>query len=105
MDLDFYQRFKTAIEDMDKYGEEYALARANSYHAQEMDKVILSRIQSSFGEIPVSRAEVMAKGSNEYEEQLLKTKELVYLEHSLKNKLEFFLLGPPRHMRVIRRPC
>jgi len=88
MDLDFHSRFKTAIEEMDKYGEEYALAKSKSYYTQEMSKVILSRIQSSFGDIAVSKAEVLAKASQDYEKHLKDTEKAVYLEHSIKNKLE-----------------
>lgn len=88
MNLDFHQRFKDSIEEMRVAGEKYALAKADSYYRQEMSKVILSRIQSSLGEIAVSKAEVLAKAHPDYEKHLKETAEAIKLEHQLKNSLE-----------------
>ena len=88
MDLDFYERFKNSVEEIKTSGDKYALARADSYYRQEMSKVILSRIQTSFGDIPVSKAEIKARASEEYQKHLEETAEAIKLEHIAKNALE-----------------
>lgn len=88
MDLDMHSRFKQAIDSIQKYGDLHATARAKSYYMQGMEKVILSRIQISFGDIPVSRAELRARASEEFEKHLKETSEAIENEHKLKNALE-----------------
>jgi hypothetical protein len=88
MDLDFYNRFKKSIEEIELAGNGYADARAKSYYLQEMSKVILSKIQKSLGEIPVGRAEIQARASEDYEKHVFETSEAIKQEHIWKNKLE-----------------
>ena len=73
---------------MDKMGEEYAIARQKSYHSQEMSKVILARLMLAQGEIPVSRAEISARASKDYEQHIIETAEAIRNEQAIKNKLE-----------------
>ena len=86
--MDFHSRFKDSIQEIKTKGDEYSLARSKSYYAQEMCKVILARIQTSFGDIAVGRAEVMARASTDYETHIKETAEKIRLEHQTKNDLE-----------------
>jgi len=88
MNNDFYVRFKQSIQEIQDAGDKYAIARADSYYRQEMSKVILSRLQIACGEIPVSKSELQARASQDYEAHLKETAEAIKKEHKLKNALE-----------------
>lgn len=88
MDLDFHARFKQSLNKLKTTGEAYALARKKSYYMQEMKKVVRSRIQNSFGDVPMSRSEMMSYASADYEKHLQETAEAIYQEEKVSNDKE-----------------
>lgn len=89
MDLDFHARFKNSIAEYEKTGEDYALAKAESWRAQELGGTMLAR---AMAELPtggsIEQRKIDAKNSQSYQAYLKETSDLIYKEHSLKVKME-----------------
>ena len=88
MNTDFYAKFKAVIQDIETVGEEYALAKAESWASQELKGSILASIINRSPEKAVSRAELDARASDDYQKHIEETKEKIRKELSLKAKYE-----------------
>ena len=58
---------------MEKAGNLYAEAKGQSWQMQELKGSILASLISKQGEIPVSKAEIIAKGSEDYKQYILES--------------------------------
>lgn len=89
MDLDFHSRFKNSIVEFEKVGEEYALAKAESWRAQELANTMLSQaMQAGPKEGSFEQRKLDAKNSESYTAYLKETAQLIYKENSLRVKME-----------------
>ena len=88
MDLDWKDKFKDAYIKIKTVGEEYAEAKGQSWQMQELKNTVLSKLIRSQGEIPVSKAEVIAKSSSEYEEYIQAVGQAITKELRLKAQYE-----------------
>lgn len=89
MDLDWADLFKKLTQEIDQTGKAYAEAKANSWYAQEMKSALLSKLMNSYGDdIPVSRAEIKAKASDDYSKFLVESRILMELEGKTKSSYE-----------------
>jgi len=90
MDIDFYHKFKDTVEEIEKVGNEYAIAKADSWKLQELKGSMLASIIKSLGEIPVSKAEIQAKTNPDYLRHIDETAEAIKKELQLKARYEMF---------------
>ena len=87
MELDFQQRFRDIITKMDAVGQEYALAKGQSWQAQELKHSILSSIMNSL-EGPISQREMQARASDDYKKYIAETAQAITKELKLKSTYE-----------------
>ena len=73
---------------MEEVGNLYSEAKGQSWQLQELRGTFLSRIISKQGNIAVSKAEIIAKGSEEYEKYIIGTAEAMKKELKLKSQYE-----------------
>ena len=88
MNLDFEDKFRTVIMKMEKAGNEYAEAKGQSWQLQELKSSVLANIIQSLPEMPVSKAEIIAKASKDYREFIQQTSESIKKELKLKSEYE-----------------
>ena len=88
MNLDFHEKFKTVIMRMEKAGNEYAEAKGQSWQMQELKGSVLAGIIKTYGDVPVSKAEIQARASEDYEKHIRETAEAIKKELQLKAKYE-----------------
>ena len=88
MDLDFESKFKDIILKMDKVGQEYAEAKGQSWQMQELKNSVLSKIIKESGVDAISKAEVVAKSSDEYRDYIGATAQAITKELKLKSTYE-----------------
>ena len=88
MDLDFEDKFRQAIKKISETGELYAEAKGQSWQAQELKGSILSSLVINQGDMPISRAETIAKSSEEYRQFIQQTAEAIKKELKLKAEYE-----------------
>lgn len=90
MDLDFEDKFRNCIKKIGEIGELYAEAKGQSYQMQELKHSILAKIIQGSGIDAVSKAEIMAKASEEYREYIVGTAQAIKKELSLKAQYEMW---------------
>ena len=88
MELNFFNSFKDTIEKMEKIGNEYALAKGQSWQAQELKGSVIASLIRKCGDIPMSKAEILAKDSDDYRKYLKETSESITKELQLKAQYE-----------------
>lgn len=88
MHPDFEQHFRECWEQIEKLGKEYASAKATSWHLQEMVSSVKASLMNKLGEMPVSKAEILAKCDKSYLEHLMDTKTAIHTELVLKARYE-----------------
>ena len=88
MNLDFEDKFRHIIKKIGELGELYAEAKGQSWQSQELKYSVVASLVKSYGEIPLSRAELLAKGSDEYKQYLKETADAIRKELRLKAQLE-----------------
>ena len=88
MNLDFESRFRDCIKKIDTIGGQYAQAKAQSWQLQELKGSILASIMKSLGEMPVSKAELLAKTSDDYKNHIIGTAAAIQKELELKAQYE-----------------
>ena len=88
MDLDFQEKFRSCIKKIGEIGEAYAEAKGQSWQQQELKSAVLASIIQSLGEMPVSKAEIVAKASEEYKQFIQETSEAIKKELRLKSEYE-----------------
>lgn len=88
MDLDFENKFRTIVKKIEECGNVYAEKKAQSWQAQEMRTVVLSKLIKAQGDIPVSKAEINAKASEDYEKFLDETANAIKRELETKAQYE-----------------
>ena len=88
MDIDFFHSFKDCIEKLDKLGNDYAVAKSKSWHAQELKYSMVASIIKSLPEMPISKAELEAKNHPDYKTYLEETSKAIEKELKLKAKYE-----------------
>jgi len=88
MDLDFHDQFRDCWEKIEEIGKEYASAKADSWHKQELCGAIKASIINKLGNIPVSKAEILAKCDQDYLSHLKETETAIHLELVLKARYE-----------------
>ena len=88
MDLDFEDKFRQCIKKISEIGELYAEAKGQSWQAQELKGSILASIIKAQGEMPVSKAEIIAKSSDDYTAYVKETAQAITKELKLKADYE-----------------
>ena len=79
---------EAAIEDFEKYGLEYAEAKAVSWHLQESKSAILSEEMKIHVNLPVNQREIIGRSSQRYKDHLTGTKEAIHKENKAKVLME-----------------
>ena len=72
---------------MDAVGQEYALAKGQSWQMQEMKGSILASIMNGL-EGPVSQREITARSSDDYKKHIIETAQAITKELKLKSTYE-----------------
>lgn len=88
MDLDFYDRFKNVIAEMQKLGEEYAEAKGQSWNAQELLPSILAQEIKKITTGSIELRKIEAKNSEVYKEAVRNCTVLLKNELTIKAKLD-----------------
>jgi hypothetical protein len=77
VDLDFESKFRHCVKKIEEVGILYAEAKGQSWQMQEMRSSVLAKLIREQGEIPVSKAEILAKASPAYEDYILSTSQAI----------------------------
>ena len=88
MDLDFKEKFKDSYTKIISIGEAYAEAKGQSWQAQELKGAILASLIKAQNDLPISKAEIIAKASDEYREYITQTASAITKELRLKAQYE-----------------
>jgi hypothetical protein len=88
MDLDFEDKFRQCIKKIAEVGELYAEAKGQSWQMQELKGSVLASLISKQGEMPLSKAEIIAKQSEDYKQHILETSLAITKELRLKSEYE-----------------
>src|SRR3990167_984666 len=88
MNLDMLSKFQECWEKIEEVGLEYAEAKGQSWQSQELKYSVVASLVKTYGEIPMSRAELLAKGSDEYKQYIQETADAIRKELRLKAQLE-----------------
>lgn len=88
MHLDFQEDFRECWDKIEEVGKLYAKSKAVSWHAQELKSSILASIINKQDAKSHSKAESMAKASEEYKTFLKETSEKIEIELCLKAELD-----------------
>ena len=88
MNLDFEDKFRKCIKKISEVGELYAEAKGQSWQFQELKGSILASIIQKQGEMPVSKAEILAKASPDFIKYVEETAEAIKKELRLKSLYE-----------------
>ena len=88
MDLDFKERFKDSYTKIKSLGELYAEAKGQSWQMQELKSSVLAKLIKAQGDVPVSKAEIHAKSSGDYEAYIRETAKAITRELHLKAQYE-----------------
>lgn len=88
MDLDFEGKFRHIIKKMEEAGIAYAEAKGQSWQMQELKGSVLSKIINKQGDIAMSRAEIIAKGSDDFKSYVEETAKAITKELRLKAEYE-----------------
>ena len=85
MNLDFHQKFQKIIFNLEESGTAYANAKADSWYSQEMCSSIKASMMMKFlsenPKLSLSKAEIMAKDSDDYKGHLEETREKIRAEN------------------------
>ena len=88
MDLDFEDKFRQCIKKISEIGELYAEAKGQSWQAQELKGSILASLIKAQPDLPISKAEIIARASEEYRKFLAETSTTITKELKLKAEYE-----------------
>lgn len=88
VDLDFYSKFRSTIEKIEQVGLAYAEAKSQSWQAQELKHSILASIMAGFGDVPKTKAESMARATEDYKRYIKETAESIRKELCLRAEYE-----------------
>jgi len=86
-DIDFAARMRDACQAIEKTGKGYAEARAQSWHLQELRKVVLANEMRRLEGSMVER-DMTARCTDAYKQHLEATSEAIHKELSLKAETE-----------------
>ena len=85
MDLDFEDKFRKVVLEIEKSGRDYANKKALSWQAQELKYAVMSQeIDSISSDIGQGAKEVMAKSSEGYKKYVQETAEMIRQENIAK---------------------
>lgn len=87
MNLDFESKFRSVIKKISETGEDYAEKKGRSWQQQELKYSVLSSIIKGLGDMPLSKAEILAKGSEEFSNYIRETADAIKAE--LRAKAEY----------------
>lgn len=90
MDLDFEDKFRNCIKKISEIGEQYAEAKGQSWQAQELKGSILASLIKAQPDMPVSKAEITARASEDYRKFLSETAIAITKELKLKAQYEMW---------------
>ena len=90
MNIDFEDKFRNCIKKIGEIGEAYAEAKGQSWQMQELKGSMLASIINRSGESVVSKAEIIAKSSEEYQSYVRETSQAIKKELSLKAQYEMW---------------
>lgn len=88
MNSEFYADFKQCWEKIEEVGNEYALAKGESWQAQELRGSVLAKLIKGYPDLPLSKAEVEAKASEDYKKFIAETAKAITKELRLKASYE-----------------
>lgn len=88
MNIEFYNDFKKCWEKIEEIGNQYAEARGQSYQAQELKGSILASIIKKYPSLPISKAEIEARASEDYKAFIGETAKAITKEYRLKASYE-----------------
>jgi len=88
VNLDFEDKFRKTILKMEEVGNAYAEAKGQSWQQQELKYAVLSSIIKNLGDLPANKAELLAKGSDDYKSYLAETAKAITKELRLKAEYE-----------------
>lgn len=86
--LDFENQFNNIVKKIEESGNLYAEAKGKSWQMQELKSSVLASIIQSLGEMPVSKAEIIAKASQDYKQFIQQASESITKELRLKAEYE-----------------
>ena len=81
-------QMEASIEDFEKYGLEYAEAKAVSWYLQESKSAILADEMKAHPELPVNQREIIGRSSKRYLVHLEGTREAIHKENKAKVLME-----------------
>ena len=90
MNLDFEDKFRNCIKKIAEIGEQYAEAKGQSWQAQELKHTVLASIIKSIGDMPMSKAETLARATEDYKDYIRQTSEAITKELKLKAQYEMW---------------
>lgn len=90
MNLDFESKFRNIVKKLDEVGTAYAEAKGQSWQAQELKGSILASIIKTLPDLPISKAEITARASEEYKNFISETSIAIKKELKLKSDYEMW---------------
>ena len=88
MNLDMLARFRECWEKIESIGTDYASAKADSWHKQELCGSVKASIMNALLQMPTSQKEYIAKSHPDYLQHLKETKTAIDKELRLKASWE-----------------
>jgi hypothetical protein len=90
MELDFHNKFRTCIQNMEKLGNEYAEAKGQSWQMQELKSSVLAKIinRVCVDGISQSKSETLARADEDYQTYIKETASAITKELKLKSQYE-----------------
>lgn len=88
MNLDMLANFRECWEKIEEIGNEYAEAKGQSWQQQELKGSVLASIIKKYPSLPVSKAEIEGRASEEYSSYIKETSKAITKELRLKAQLE-----------------
>jgi len=88
MNLDFESKFRQIIKKIEETGYAYSEAKGQSWQSQELKSSVLASLIKKQADIPVSKAEINARASDEYRTYVTETAQAITKELRLKAEYE-----------------
>jgi hypothetical protein len=88
MNLDFESKFRQVIKKIEETGVAYSEAKGQSWQMQELKSSVLASIIKAQPDMPISKAEITARASEEYHKYVVETSQAITKELRLKAEYE-----------------
>ena|SRR3990167_411607 len=88
MNIDMLASFRECWEKIEEVGNQYAEAKGQSWQSQELKGSVLASIIKKYPSLPVSKAEIEGRSSEDYQTYIKETAKAITKELKLKAQLE-----------------